>query len=131
MSSKAGQRAQQRRVRPTCTHAGTLWQARWKHDGAEDRRLGGCPGCGLKLEQRAPCPAQLRVGPCRDLQGPALQPVAQVAPGWSMVPAVTLPWWARAAAQLVGAAVWLLALPRRAFTWVVLQAVARRFGGRP
>ena len=98
MSGKAGARAMQRRMRPTCDHLGALWQTRWTHDGSEDKRLGGCPGCGIKLEQRGPCLAHLRAGPCRDPQGPELPPATrlnQAAPGWPVVS--QRPSWARRA----------------------------------
>lgn len=132
MSSKVGTRAAQRRARPTCEHVAALWQAKWKHEGAEDSRRGMCPACGQKLEQRGPCPAQLRVGACRDPQGPELPPanrLNQAVPGWAMVPA--LPWWMRWSMVLTGGAAWLLALPKRALLWVAVKLLARKFGGRP
>lgn len=113
MSSKTSERAMQRKARPTCQHAGAVWQQAWAHEGMTDRRRGGCPTCGQQVEQRAACPAYLMVGQCRDQRMPTTAaPVRlrQVAPaGWAMVPAV--PWWAQG-----------LLVATRAWSWCAMLA---------
>lgn len=107
MSSQASKTARLKRARRSCTHTGALWQARWKHLGENDRRVGKCMTCGLDVQQVVPCPAQLRVGECRDLHGPALVPApSRIVLGspWAVVPAA--PWWSRALAWLLGLVRW-------------------------
>ena len=103
MSSKAGVGKRLKAARRSCTHGGALWQQRWQHQGANDRRVGKCTMCGVDVQQLVPCPAQLRTGTCRDVHGPELAPapgrIVQGSP-WAMVQAQ--PWWARALAWLLG-----------------------------
>ena len=95
MSSVAGSGKRLKVARRTCAHSGALWQAWWKHAGANDRRVGKCLTCGLDVQQLVPCPAQLRMGACRDIHGPAAaaKPPAGPSSPWAIVPAQT--WWAR------------------------------------